>query len=475
MPSLLPDMSARAGGARRIMALAIVSVLAGGLGGCDIFKPATGPKLEGERISVLALDKSLESDPRIGDLQVMLPRPYVNRDWPQPGGYADHAMHHLALPQQLAPAWQQKAGKGADADTEILAEPIIADGRVFVLDAQGGVSALAAADGRKLWRAEPRPTGETDFDFSVWPPHLPFFASGQVENPHAAFGGGVAFADGRLFLGSGYGFIAAFNAETGQELWRTEVEVPIRSAPTVNGGRVFAITHDNQLYVLAADDGRILWTHQGLVESAGVLGSAAPAVSGDTVVVPFTSGELVALRVENGRTVWTDTLTRAGRVTAISELNDIAGRPVIDRGRVFAISHSGNLVSIDLRTGERVWTRNIAGVQTPWVAGDFIYVLTLDAEVAAVSRRDGRVRWVRQLRRYKDQEDREGRLEWSGPVLAGDRLIAVSNLGHVIAISPYDGEVLGYIKIPAGTYVPPVVADRSLYLLTKGSELLVYR
>ena len=132
-------------------------------------------------------------------------------------------------------------------------------------------------------------------------------------------------------------------------------------------------------------------------------------------------------------------------------------------------------MSIDLRTGERVWTRNIAGVQTPWVAGDFIYVLTLDAEVAAVSRRDGRVRWVRQLRRYKDQEDREGRLEWSGPVLAGDRLIAVSNLGHVIAISPYDGEVLGYIKIPAGTYVPPVVADRSLYLLTKGSELLVYR
>lgn len=444
------------------------------LAGCGILKASSGPKLKGDRISVLALDQKLESDPRIGEIEVMVPKPYVNPDWPQPGGYADHAMHHLALAENPKRAWSGDGGKGAGRYTRILAEPIIADGRVYVLDAQSGVTALDEKKGSRIWRTVLQPTGETHFGFSLWPPSLPL-VGGAAEAPDASFGGGIAFDGGRIFVTSGYGFVAALDAATGAEIWRHPVNVPIRSAPTANGGRVFATDQENELYALSAEDGHLLWNFQGLVESAGILGSASPAVAGDTVVAPFTSGELVALRAENGRTAWTDTLIKSSHLTPISELNDIAGRPVIDRGRVFSISHSGNIVSIDLRTGERVWTRNIAGVQTPWVAGDFIYLITLEGEITALSRRDGRVRWVTQLRRYKDQEDQDGRVEWSGPVLAGDRLIAVSSIGQLISVSPYTGKVLGYITIPDGTFVPPVVANETLYVLTRGAQVLAYR
>ena len=453
-------------------ALALVSAIS--LSGCGLFKASGGPKLKGERISVLALDQKLESDPRIGEVEVMVPKPYVNADWPQPGGYADHAMHHLALAETPKKVWSGDGGKGAGSNTRILAEPVIADGKVFVLDSRSGVSALDEKKGGRIWRTVLEPIGETDFGFSLWPPSLPY-VSGAAETADASFGGGIAFDEGRIFVTSGYGFVAALDAGTGKEIWRRPVNVPIRSAPTVNGGRVFATTQDNQLYALSAEDGRVLWNYQALVESAGILGSASPAVAGDTVVAPFTSGELVALRAENGRTAWTDTLIKSSHLTPISELNDIAGRPVIDRGRVFAISHSGNIVSIDLRTGERIWTRNIAGVQTPWIAGDFIYLLTLEGEITALSRRDGRVRWVTQLRRFKDQEDQEGRVEWSGPVLAGDRLIAVSSMGQMISVSPYTGKVLSYITVPDGSFVPPVVANETLYILTHDAQLLAYR
>lgn len=444
------------------------------LGGCGIFKPSGGPKLEGERLSILALDRELEADPRIEDVDILLPKPYVNADWPQPGGYADHAMYHLALAENPEKIWSGDGGKGAGKNTRILAEPIVAEGKVFVLDAQAGVSALDVQKGGRLWRTVLKAEGKTNFGFSLWPPSLPLL-QGDVERAEASFGGGIAYEAGRIFVTSAYGFIAALDAKDGREIWRRDVKVPIRSAPTANGGRVFATTQDNELYALSTEDGRELWTYQGLVESAGILGSAAPAVAGDTIVAPFTSGELVALRVENGRTAWTDTLIKSNQLTPISELNDIAGRPVIDRGRVFAISHSGNIVSIDLRTGERIWTRVIAGVQTPWVAGDYIYLLTLEGEITALSRRDGRVRWVTQLRRYKDQKDGEGRVEWSGPVLAGDRLIAVSSMGQLISVSPYTGEALGYITIPDGTFVPPVVANETLYILTRDAQLLAYR
>ena len=76
------------------------------------------------------------------------------------------------------------------------------------------------------------------------------------------------------------------------------------------------------------------------------------------------------------------------------------------------------MVSIDLRTGERAWTRDIGGVQTPWVAGDFLFLLTNSQELIAVSRRDGRIRWITPMPRWEDPEDREDPIVWSGPVLA---------------------------------------------------------
>lgn len=213
----------------------------------------------------------------------------------------------------------------------------------------------------------------------------------------------------------------------------------------------------------------------GIVENAGILGSASPAVSGDTVIAAFSSGELFALQADNGRVNWQDALSRTGRLTPLATLADIDGQPVIDRGRVFAISHAGRMVSIDMRTGERVWETNVGSSSTPWIAGDFIFVVTTEGAVACVSTTDGRVRWVTQLQRYKKQEKRKGVVRWFGPVLASDRLIVVSSHGYVLSISPYTGEVLSGERLGDASYITPVVADNSLYVLTNKGDVVAYR
>ena len=222
-------------------------------------------------------------------------------------------------------------------------------------------------------------------------------------------------------------------------------------------------------------DGRTLWDHQGITESAGILESTSAAVSGDYVVAPYTSGELFAIRVENGRPAWNDMLTRSGNVTALSELDDIAGRPVIDRDMVFAISHSGIMGAININTGDRVWTRDIGGIQTPWVAGDFLYVATTEGLLLCLERKDGKVKWVHQLQRWQNMEDKEDPIVWSGPVLVSDRLIIVSSDGYAISLSPYTGQLIGRVEIPDGTYIAPVVANGTLYLLTNSAQLVAMR
>ncbi len=428
------------------------------LAGCDtisdLVSSETGERLPGERISVMALERSLEADPRIATLEVVLPRPYLNTDWPQPGGYADNAMHHLQASGALDELWRVDAGAGSGGANLLATAPILADGRVYVLDAETTLRAFDAATGKEVWETELTP---------------------EDEDSDEGRGGGVAFENGRAFVTTGFGEVVALDAATGEIIWRTDGGTPYRAAPTVNGGRIFTITSDNQMICVNAADGTILWRHRGITESAGILAATSPAVSGSIVIAPYSSGELFALRVENGNSLWSDSLTRTGNVTSLTELNDIAGRPVIDRGRVYAVSHSGRAVSIDIRTGERVWTRNIAGVQTPWVAGGFIFIVTLDAEVVALSRRDGRIRWIQQLARYENEESRRGPIQWSGPVLAGDRLVLVSSTGQAASLSPYTGELLGEIELPDGVFVAPILANETLYVLTDDARLVALK
>jgi outer membrane protein assembly factor BamB len=427
--------------------------------------------LKGERISVMTEDTSLKPDPDLAKTDVVLPPPYINKEWPEPGGYAANAMYHLEAKGPLRPIWQVDTGKGSDDDSRLTAPPVVADGRVFVLDAQAHVFAFDARDGKPLWDKNLAPVGpDTDF-FNVFG----LFGPDMSIDPSKGFGGGTAYDSGKLFVSTGFGSVFAIDAATGRQLWKADLEVPIVNAPVAIAGRVFVSSEDNHFVALAQSDGHVLWDHQGISESAGILTSTSAAVAGETVIVPYTSGELYALRIDNGTPEWNDMLTKSGNVTALSELDDIAGRPVIDRDMVFAISHSGTMAAININTGDRVWSRDVGGIQTPWAAGDFIYVLTTEGQVLCLQRKDGKVKWLHQLPRWTDPKDRDEAIVWSGPLLVSDRLILVSSNGKAVSLSPYTGELLGRIDIPDGTYIPPVVANGTLYLLTNGAQLVAMR
>ena len=409
--------------------------------------------LEGKRIAVLSTNKQITPDSRIQDLAIKLPPPSNNPAWPQQGGLASHAMHHLALAELPQKVWQTDIGADGDDDAPILSGPVIAGGRVYVMDADSTVSAYETESGKQIWRT----------------------ALEKREERDGSWGGGVTFDRGRVYIATGFAQVIALDADDGSELWRTGVSGPMRAAPTAQAGRVFVVTKDNQTHALNADDGVVLWSHTGIAETAGLLGGASPAVDGNIVVTPYSSGEIFALRVENGRALWSDNLTAIKRTDAVSALADIRGRPVIDRGMVYAVSHSGRMVAIDLPTGRRVWEADVGGVEQPWIAGDFLFVLTADAQVLALTVREGLVRWASPIGLYENAKKRKGRISWAGPVLAGDRLIVAGSHGQVLSLSPYSGEILGQEKLPGGTSVAPAVAEKALYFLTDSAKLISLR
>ncbi|MEX0921286.1 MAG: PQQ-binding-like beta-propeller repeat protein [Rhodovibrionaceae bacterium] len=418
----------------------------------DLFKEDE-ELLPGERIAILSLERGLEADPAIADLRVTLPPAQPNSEWPTAGGNNAHALGHVALSGGLQRAWTAGVGESSDDSGKILTQPVVANGRVFTMDSRAQVSAFDAGSGGAIWRNDLQPEDEDD----------------------GFFGGGLAVANGRIYVTTGFAKVFALDAGSGGVIWEASVPAPMRAAPTVADGRVFAITLDNAVYAFNAEDGAPLWQHIGFQELAGLIGAASPAVSGSTVIAPYSSGEIFALLAENGRELWSDNLATRNRTDQASDLADIRALPVIDGNRVFAISHSGRMAAIDMRRGLRAWDIGLGGKEMPWLAGDFLFVITKDAQLVAVTRDQGRIRWVTNLDRWEDPEDREGPIAWTGPVLAGDRLVVASSTGVALTLSPYDGEVLGATELPGSVSVPPVVANGILYFVTDGGDLVALR
>lgn len=433
---------------------ATVAAMTLGVTACDTWMGGNeAPPLPGDRISVLKHETALQPETDAEVAEIRLPAPSPTPDWPQNGGYANHAMHHIAAAPSLKQVWSVDVGASADTSQRFVSTPIVAEGRIFVMDTNSDITAFEANTGRELWSAEITPNEEDDGHNS----------------------GGIAFDGGRIFAGTGFAQVVALDATTGQEIWRKNVSGPMRNAPTIRGGRVFAVTLDNKLHALAADDGRLLWTHAGSEELAMLLGGASPAVDQGVVVVPYTSGELAALKVDNGSELWLDSLSTRRQTDSTAAIAHIRANPIIDRGRVFAISNSGLMVSIDLRSGQRVWEKNIGGHQSVWVAGDYLFTITGNEEVAALERDTGRVMWVTSLPRWQSPDTRQGAIIWTGPLLVSDRLIVASSDGIAVAISPYSGKILGTADMPDAVSVPPIVAGDTVYFLADDATLAAYR
>lgn len=411
--------------------------------------------ITGERVSALKAVRRSVADEPLADFTIDLPEPAAYPDWAQPGGNAAHALGHLSVASTPHVAWTADIGSGSGGAYKLLASPVIADGRIFTMDSRGEVRAFGVEDGDRLWE---RDTTPPQFD-------------------EEAIGGGVTYEQGVVFATTGFGEVLALRATDGEIIWRKSVGKPLRSAPTVADGRVYVIDIENETFAMDARSGLVLWQHKGIAENATLMGSSSPAASGETVVVAYSSGEVFGLRAQNGRVVWSEVLAVPKQIGALPAIADIRGLPVIQGGRVFTISHSGRMVSLVERTGDRAWEADIGGMNTPIIAGNAVYMVSLTGELMAMARDSGRVIWSSQLQRLEDPEDRESRpVSWWGPVLGGGRLWLTNSMGSLVAFSAMNGEKMYEDESLAGSFfLPPVIAGHTLYVLGDDGDLIALR
>lgn len=475
-PSLFSHVSCL--GAHRVCrTIVLTSVLLGALAGCK----AREDVLPGERYGLRDLDQAAELLAAEQDgiteavrtrLENKVPNPpyAVEGDaqsislgsartvnaWPQRYLNANRSVPHLALNSgPLTRVWSVNFGAGNEQRQRITAAPVAAGGRLFVLDSLLSVSAIGN-NGALIWQQ------------SLVPPN---------DNAGEAIGGGLAVVDGRLYVTTGFGALHVLDALTGKEIWTQKFDSAVASAPLVDGDLVYVLSRGGFGYAIDRKTGRIIWEVEGTPKQATVLGAGAPAIAGKAVVFPFPSGELSAVLKRAGISLWTSSVSGSRLGRSYGGVNGIVGGPVVSGRTMYVATAAGRLAAVDVETGDRYWTSLEGAVGPVAVAGGSLFVVSDEARLLRVNTKDGSLIWAATLPLF--QTDRINRRQdifvHYGPVIAGGRVILVSNDGLMRHIDPASGQILRVTDLGDPAAAEPIIVGNTLYVITADGVLHAFR
>lgn len=398
-------------------------------------------KNTGNRIAILIDDPAIEVNHDLARRKMFLPDMDFNDSWNLSDSISGK-QKHVYLSEDFGSGYESESiGVGYGDSHYSSYTPVVAKGKIFALNADAELVAVDAKDtSSQIWQAD--------------------LNKDDVER----YGGGILHSDDKLFVSIGSNNVFAYDAERGQEVWRVKLGGIVRSAPIGDDKRIYVLTTDNRTYALSKKSGRVKWVHRGIAENIGYLGAASPALWQNTLFVPYSSGELYALNKKTGQQLWYDSVVY-NHPTSFT-VADIDATPVIYNNIVYSVSNSGLLAAHHAGTGNKIWDRKIGSNKVPWVAGDYMYVVSNKGQLVCISSYKGQVRWVADLPEYDDY------VSWGYPVLAGEKVIVSNNQGHLLMVDPNNGNIDNVLAIPDNIFGGVAIADNAAFFLSNDDDLI---
>ncbi len=418
--------------------------------------------LTGEREDIRAV---LQNDPGETNLAeqaetgvippLSLPATRANTEWTQGISSPATRTAHPALSAVPRPIWTVNIGDGDGKRGRITADPVVGGGRIYTLDSKALVTAVSTS-GQVLWSQDLTPANDSGSDAS---------------------GGGLAYADGRLYVSSGFGTLTVLDAQTGAEIWQQRLRATGSGSPSVAGDLVYVVAGDELAWALERDTGRVRWQLAATPDLRNVIGAPSPAVSDKYVVFAFGSGEVQGAFRKGGLRRWDTQIAGQRQGFTSGLIGDITGDPVIDGDRIFVGNHSGRTVALSLGNGERLWTAPDGPLSPIWPAGESIFMISDRNELLRLSADTGQRIWSQPLSFFtKRKPKRQNEIfAHHGPIIAGGRLVVASNDGLLRFFDPTNGAPLGEVAMPSGATTGPVVAGNTLYVVSTRGQLMAFR
>ncbi|MGM0516975.1 MAG: outer membrane protein assembly factor BamB [Pseudomonadota bacterium] len=313
-------------------------------------------------------------------------------------------------------------------------------------------------------------------------------------------------ADGRLFVADPDGEVAAFDLDSGRQLWSADLDAPVTSGPGASENIVALGASDGRVFALDAETGETRWTAsiRASVDAAPSVGFGDVAVRGrdgsfalldeqtgeirwrrtveqpsltlqgqgrmilfpDAVALGFDDGTFGVYAREDGSEIWSHTVALPTGRTDVDRMVDIDATPVFVDGVFYVVTWQGKLTALAARGGREIWSRDFSSV-TDFAADDqALYLTDGDGVIWAIDRRSGDALW-----RQSDLAHRG----LTGPALVGGHLVVGDNEGHVHVLTTTSGMLRGRVGWGDALVDPIRVVDGRGIAVSRDGELRVFR
>ncbi|PCO28983.1 outer membrane protein assembly factor BamB [Morganella morganii] len=323
-------------------------------------------------------------------------------------------------------------------------------------------SSVYAADRNGLVKAL-----DTDSGVEIWSVNLAEKTGFLSADIPAMLSGGLTVSGEHVYVGTERGTLIALNANDGEIAWTANAGGEVLSRPEVSDGLVLVHTGNGLLQAFDTASGEQRWSLNLDTPSLSVRGESAPAVAMGAAFVGGDNGRVSAVMLGQGQIIWQQRISQTTGTTEISRLNDVDMTPVVADGRVYAIAYNGNLVAMDMRSGQILWKRDFGSVNELVLDGESLYVVDQDDNVYGLRAADGVTKW---------SQDKLLHRNLSAPEIFNGYLVVGDGEGYLHWLDTSNGQFVAQNKLnSSGILSRPSIAGDKLMVQARDGRLYLLR
>ncbi len=353
--------------------------------------------------------------------------------------------------------WETSVGDGV-GDYFSRLRPVSDGETVYMASRYGEVAALDVATGDERW--------EKDFasysDDSMLSGLTRLWESGK-----SARIGGLTLDGDVLYMGTENGSVLALNTQDGSLLWTASVAGEILAPPAVAENILVVNTGAGTLYALDAETGEQLWFNEGDVPPLSLRGISAPVAANGGTLVGTPTGKVQVNVLDSGMIAWETAITTPSGATELERIVDVDVTPVLYGGIVYAISYNGTLAAVELRSGRVIWKREYSSYRDLSMDGNQLFLVDKNSTVYGLDRRNGVELWSQSTLKRRNLTEAQ-------PV--GNYLVVGDRWGYLHWLEKDSGKIvarydLGGDDEDESVYVSPIKVGDNIIAVTEDGTI----
>jgi outer membrane protein assembly factor BamB len=254
--------------------------------------------------------------------------------------------------------------------------------------------------------------------------------------------------------------------DAGKQIWKTKLPAQAFTAPFVAGARVFVLLGDRSVHAFDGASGKTLWSQQRPSEPLVLSKAGTILAVGDTLVVGL-GGRLVGLNPSNGSVRWEAPIASPRGTNDVERLVDLVGITSRIGDVVCARAFQAAVGCVNAARGTLLWNRPANGAEGIHGDGNLVFGTETDGKLIAWRRADGQPAW---------QTDRLLYRTLSAPLVVGRSVVVGDSIGNLHMLSREDGSALNRLTTDGSAIVgSPVLAGDALVAVTKSGGVFGFR